>query len=96
MLRLAQPLPALFDAWLEPHYPERRAKVWSRIHDVRGGRNSSTEFGQRMVGQGEYAQQLQALFQSAHRKHFGERVAHRLSVHHFRKSAVAEKQLRLF
>ena len=96
MLRLAPPLPQLFDEWLEAHYPERRMKVWSRIRDVRGGKNSSTEFGQRMVGQGEYAQQLQALFYSAHKKHFGDRPAHHLSVHHFRKPVVLQAQLKLF
>ena len=96
MLRLAQPLPQLFDEWLETHYPERRMKVWSRIRDVRGGKDSSTEFGQRMVGQGEYAQQLQALFHAAHRKHFGAREAHHLSVHHFRKPVISEAQLKLF
>jgi DNA repair photolyase len=69
LLRLPKPVDTLFDGWLAEHYPERRARVLSRIRDTREGRLSDSRFGRRMRGQGEYAAQIAALFDAAARKH---------------------------
>jgi len=68
LLRLAEPLPLLFDAWLERHYPRRRAKVLARIRDCRGGALNDPTFGRRMRGKGDYAEQIRALFALAARR----------------------------
>jgi len=68
LLRLPEPLPLLCDAWLERHYPRRRAKVLARIRDCRGGALSDATFGGRMRGKGNYAEQLKALFTVAARR----------------------------
>src|SRR5438309_7425890 len=52
LVRLAKPVDALFERWLEEHYPERRARVLGRIRDTRGRRLSDSTFGRRQRGQG--------------------------------------------
>src|SRR5216110_2114088 len=69
LLRLPKPVDALFDGWLEERYPERRARVLARIGDTRAGRLSDSTFGRRQRGQGEYAEQIAALFAVAAKKH---------------------------
>ena len=52
----------LFDRWLEHHFPERKEKVLHRLREIRGGKLNEKRFGLRMRGEGEYAEQLRALF----------------------------------
>ena len=59
----------LFGDWLSAHFPERREKVLNRLRELRGGRLNDPRFGSRMRGEGLYAEQVQALFQSAARRH---------------------------
>ncbi len=61
-LRLPHGNAELFEAWLETHYPGRRGKVMGRIREMRGGKLNDPRFGTRMRGEGEYADQLRALF----------------------------------
>jgi DNA repair photolyase len=61
-LRLPYGLPELFEAWLERHFPDRKEKVLHRIREIRGGALNDPHFGSRMRGQGEYAEQIRALF----------------------------------
>lgn len=69
LVRLAKPLDELFDGWLAQHYPDRRERVLGRIREVRGGRLTDPRFFVRQRGQGEYAEQIAALFAVAARKH---------------------------
>lgn len=64
VLRLPFAVKALFEDWLQAHFPERKAKVLGRIRDVRGGKLSDPRFGSRMRGEGEYAGQIAALFEA--------------------------------
>jgi DNA repair photolyase len=68
LLRLPHGMPALFESWLERHYPERRAKVLSRIREIRGGRLNDPRFHLRHRGRGPYAEQIHALFALACRR----------------------------
>lgn len=68
VLRLPHGVRELFDAWLAEHYPLRRERILHRIRTVRGGELSDPRFHARMVGQGLYAEQVHALFQSAARR----------------------------
>ena len=95
LLRLPKPVDELFARWLEEHYPERRARVLGRIRDTRGGRISDSTFGRRQRGQGEYADQIAALFAVAARKHGLDARLAPLSADAFRRPARAGEQLRL-
>ena len=68
MLRLPHGLADLFERWLEQHYPERKAKIWSRIRAVRGGRASDPRFHSRMRGEGVFAEQVEQLLALACRR----------------------------
>jgi len=62
VLRLPWELNAVFQEWLELHYPQRAARVMARVRDMRGGRDYDADFATRMKGQGVWAQLLAQRF----------------------------------
>jgi DNA repair photolyase len=95
LLRLPKPVDTLFDGWLAERFPEKRDRVLGRIRETRAGRISDAKFGRRMRGQGEYAEQIKALFEVAARKHGLDQPLPSLSAAAFRRPAWAGDQLRL-
>jgi len=95
LLRLPKPVDELFERWLEERYPERRARVLARIRDTRGGRLSDSTFGRRQRGEGEYAEQIAALFTAVAKKHGLDRPLPPLSIEAFRRPARGDEQLTL-
>lgn len=69
LLRLPLAVAPVFVDWLERAVPDRKCKVLARIRDVRGGKLNESEFGRRMTGQGEFADQVRALFRVFARRH---------------------------
>jgi len=68
VLRLPHGIADLFEAWLERHHPERRAKVMGRVRALRGGRRNDPRFHTRMRGEGVFAEQIAAMFELACRR----------------------------
>ena len=68
LIRLPHELKELFSEWLETHVPTRAAHVESLIRDTRSGQLYEAQFGQRMRGQGPYAELLASRFQVASRR----------------------------
>ena len=68
-LRLPREVADLFEQWLREHYPARADRVLHLIRDMRGGRLNDPRFGQRMRGEGPYAQLLAARFKAACRRY---------------------------
>src|SRR5436189_1465095 len=95
LLRLPKPVDELFERWLEERYPERRARVLGRIRDTRAGRLSDSTFGRRQRGQGEYAEQIAALFAAAAKKHGLDRRLPPLETGAFRRPPTPGTQLSL-
>lgn len=58
VLRLPHELVEVFHAWLDEHFPERRARVVARLRDMRGGRDNDPRFGWRMRGTGPWADMI--------------------------------------
>jgi DNA repair photolyase len=96
-LRLPYVVKELFETWLEANFPERKEKVLHRIREMRGGKLNDPNFGSRMRGEGEYANQLAVLFRAACRKAGlkGEDLPP-LSTDHFRRPHDSRGQLGLF
>ncbi|MFZ2508540.1 MAG: PA0069 family radical SAM protein [Steroidobacteraceae bacterium] len=69
LLRLPGEVRQLFYEWLETHFPDRAARVQSRIRQLRGGRDYDSRFGWRMRGQGPWAELLRRRFEAACRRH---------------------------
>jgi DNA repair photolyase len=69
MLRLPLTVAPVFREWLGRRSPDRAQKVEGQIRGMRGGKLNSAEFGERMVGSGEMAEQIAGLFRLFARKH---------------------------
>jgi DNA repair photolyase len=95
-VRLPFAVKELFDAWLATHFPDRREKVLHRIREIRGGKLNDPDFNSRMRGDGQYADQLRALFHAAARKAGLDGKMPPLSTNHFRRPHDRRGQLALF
>jgi len=68
IIRLAHGLADLFSAWVESHFPDRKAKILKRIREMHGGKMHDSRFGVRMSGEGFFAEQIKQIFALACRK----------------------------
>jgi DNA repair photolyase len=68
LLRLPHELRALFEDWLNTHYPERAKHVLNLIRQTRGGALNESGFHQRFIGTGVYADLLRKRFERAARQ----------------------------
>ncbi|MBI2240070.1 MAG: PA0069 family radical SAM protein [Magnetospirillum gryphiswaldense] len=68
LLRLPHEVKDLFADWLVQHFPDRARHVLSLLEQQRGGRLNDPRFGQRMRGQGPFAQMLSQRFRLACRR----------------------------
>jgi DNA repair photolyase len=92
-LRLPFEVKALFEQWLEQHFPERKDKVLNRIRSIRGGKLNDPNFKSRMRGQGIYAEQMAELFQLAIKKAGIDKRWPELTTKHFRRPGVTQLSL---
>ncbi len=70
IVRLPFAVAPLFERWLDEHFPERKAKVLSRIRAIRGGeRLNDARWATRIKGEGVFAEQIASLFQMSCRKY---------------------------
>ena len=69
-LRLPHGVGALFEGWLDRHFPDRKEKILGHVRSMRGGLLNDPRFGTRMTGEGPYAEHLRQSFH-VHRKRLG-------------------------
>ena len=67
-LRLPLTVKEVFVEWLENHYPDRAKHVMSLIRQSRGGRENVSNFGERMEGEGVFADLIKQRFNRAHKR----------------------------
>ncbi|MGH8161711.1 MAG: PA0069 family radical SAM protein [Gammaproteobacteria bacterium] len=84
VLRLPHELAEMFPAWLEAHYPERKAKVLAILTELHGGKLYDSRFGTRMKGQGPWAALIARRFAVAVKRCGLERHGTRLRTDLFR------------
>jgi DNA repair photolyase len=97
VLRLPHAVKEIVDEWLERHYPDRKAKVLSRVRSLRGGRLYDPRFGVRQRGEGAFAEQIAQLFEMGRRRAGIPDARPALSATHFRRPEPgASPQLALF
>jgi DNA repair photolyase len=65
VLRLPWEVNPLFQGWLQQHFPQRAERVMARVREMRGGKDNDPRFGNRMKGEGVWAQLLQQRFHKA-------------------------------
>lgn len=62
VLRLPWEVNPLFQQWLQAHFPERAQRVMNRVREMRGGKDYDGDFGQRMRGDGVWAELIRQRF----------------------------------
>ena len=92
-LRLPHAVAPLFEQWLQTHFPDRKEKVLNRLRAMRGGKLYDSQFGQRMRGEGIFADQIDQLFDVARRKVGIAERGGELSAAAFRRPGGAQLQL---
>ena len=68
LLRLPLEIKALWRDWLAEHYPDRAERIMRHIREARGGKDYDSQFHQRMVGSGPYADLIAQRFELACRR----------------------------
>ncbi len=68
VLRLPHAVKEIFTTWLDEHVPGSAEKILERIRDLRGGALNSSKFGERLRGQGFWAEQIQAIFSQTRKR----------------------------
>ncbi len=94
VLRLPHAVKDIFMQWLDDHAPGKKARVLDRVRDLRGGQLNVSEWGQRMKGEGIFAEQIRDLFLLTTRKLGFNAERTPLSTAHFRRPG--GEQLTLF
>lgn len=69
LLRLPLTVAPVFLDWLARSHPEQKDRIEGQIRQVRGGKLNDPEFGRRMRGSGELAEQISQLFKLFARRH---------------------------
>lgn len=95
LLRLPLTVEPVFREWLHRTQPLKEDKVEGLIRQTRDGKLNSAEFGQRMRGTGEVAQQIRTMFQ-IFRKKLGFQPLTPTTTEHFKPPMDAKGQRLLF
>ncbi len=96
LLRLPFAVRPIFEDWLARHYPDHAPRVLALIRSTRDGRMNDPQFGSRMRGQGEYAQQIAQAFKVFRKKAGLDPSLPPLDASRFTPPRLAGGQLRLF
>jgi DNA repair photolyase len=68
LLRLPLTVEPVFQEWLRRTQPQKADMILGRIRETRGGKLNSSEWGQRMRGEGPIADQIHSIFRLFSRK----------------------------
>jgi len=85
VLRLPHAVKDVFIDWLDRHAPGKKARVLSRVRELRGGELNVSEWGRRMRGEGLWADQIEALFRAGAKRAGLSMQPAPLSTQHFRR-----------
>jgi len=92
-LRLPYTVKDVFLKWLDDHEPGKKERVLSRIREMRGGKLYDATFGDRLRGQGIFAEQIRQMFEVATRRAGLNREETPLSTVHFRRPGGVQLEL---
>ena len=85
-LRLPGAVAEVFGRWLDDHFPDKKEKILNRVREMRGGRLNDPRIGNRMRGEGFYAEQMAAMYKVARKAAgFEGRPPIKLSIASFRR-----------
>lgn len=96
LLRLPMAVKTVFEEWVRRNRAEEAEKILGRIRQTRSGNLNSSEWGQRMTGTGEIADQIRTMFDLFRRKQGLETEMPRLDCDSFVAPEPLSGQMRLF
>jgi DNA repair photolyase len=96
LLRLPLTVAPVFREWVQRERPELLQRIEGRLRGMRGGKLNDSQFGRRMTGSGEMAEQLRSLFHLFRKRHGLERELPACDCTRFRPPLPTKGQLRLF
>jgi DNA repair photolyase len=70
VVRLNGDVGVIFEDWIHKNFPDRAGKVLGRIKEIHGGQLGDSRFGERMRGEGNFADLIRNQVQLARRKFF--------------------------
>jgi DNA repair photolyase len=96
ILRLPLSVEAVFCDWLTRTVPDRAERVLEGVRRMRGGQLNSSQFGQRMRGEGNVAEQIKQMFKVFAARHGLDQPLPVLDSSQFRRPTRDPRQRRLF
>lgn len=96
ILRLPLSVEPVFCEWITRVVPDRAERVLESVRRMRGGRLNSSEFGQRMCGEGNVAEQITQMFKVFAARHGLDEPLPALDSSQFRRPLSDPRQRRLF
>jgi DNA repair photolyase len=96
MLRLPASVQPVFLDWLDRALPDQKDRILSRLRDVRGGKLNDSQFGRRLRGEGEMAEQIRQVFHVFAQTYGLGGDQDTLDCSLFRRPETADGQMRLF
>jgi DNA repair photolyase len=96
LLRLPLTVQPVFEEWVERERPKQSDKILGRIRQTRGGKMNSSDFGTRMVGEGEIAEQIRTMFHLFRNKQGLDKRMEPLDCSQFRPPPNSTGQMQLF
>ncbi len=94
VVRLNGAVGGIFKDWLYKAFPDRADKVWRQIAECHEGKVNDSRFGNRMVGDGKFAEVIKNQFQIYCRKFHLNETEKEMNTSDFRRAKVG--QMRLF
>ncbi len=79
MVRLNGAIGGIFSDWIKKAMPDRAEKVLHQIAECHGGNLNDSEFGRRMKGSGNIAEQVSQQFKIARKKYLSDRILPKLN-----------------
>ena len=92
LLRLPYGVKDVFQEWLKLNFPEKLDRIIAAVRAVHGGKLNVSEFGARMSGEGNYADQIHRMFH-VFRERLGFGHMRELRTEHFRRPGEVQLSL---
>ena len=92
ILRLPYGVKDVFQEWLKLNFPEKLDRIIAAVRAVHGGKLNVSEFGARMSGEGNYADQIHRMFH-VFRERLGFGHMRELRTEHFRRPGEVQLSL---
>lgn len=93
VLRLPFSVKDIFLEWLDRHEPLKKDRILARVRELRGGKLYNATFGERMKGEGLFAEQIKQLFEVSARRAGLNRTEIKLSTARFRRPGGTQLEL---